>query len=122
MIDYQRDMVILATIGDQTKETVVGIGQYGVDRKAHTAEAAFVVQDDYQGKGIGTELLSYLTFLAKKQGLMGFTAEVLVENEPMLRLFEGMGFDIQKRTEERVYELRMAFRRGNESEREQQGK
>jgi GNAT superfamily N-acetyltransferase len=46
------------------------------------------VKDDYQHRGIGTELLSYLTYLAKREGLLGFTAEVLAENRPMLNLFE----------------------------------
>ena len=32
-----------------------------------------LVRDDYQGAGIGTELLSYLTYLAKRAGLRGFT-------------------------------------------------
>jgi ribosomal protein S18 acetylase RimI-like enzyme len=35
---------------------------------------------------------------------------VLVENRPMLHLFEKMGFDIKKRREEGVYELEMTFR------------
>lgn len=35
---------------------------------------------------------SYLTYLAKKQGLLGFTAEVLVGNEPVFQLFKKMGF------------------------------
>jgi hypothetical protein len=48
--------------------------------------------------------------LAKRVGLLGFTAEVLVENKPMLHLFEKMGFDIQKRSGSGVYELKMAFR------------
>jgi GNAT superfamily N-acetyltransferase len=69
-----------------------------------------VVRDDYQNIGIGTELLAYLTYLAKRQGLLGFTAEVLLENRPMLHLFENMGFDIEKRSEEGVYELKMGFR------------
>ena len=69
-----------------------------------------MVNDDYQNKGVGRELLSYLTFLAKKQGLLGFTAEVLDENKPMLHLFETMGFDVDKRTEDGICELRMAFR------------
>jgi ribosomal protein S18 acetylase RimI-like enzyme len=68
------------------------------------------VRDDHQNQEIGTELLSYLTYLAKREGLLGFTAEVLVENRPMLHLFEKMGFDIQKRNEQGVYELKMAFR------------
>ncbi len=71
------------------------------------------MRDDYQGKGVGTALLSYLTELAQKEGLLGFTAEVLIENVPMMHLFEKMGFDIQRRTEEGVIELRMAFRGAN---------
>ena len=68
-----------------------------------------MVRDDYQNRGIGSTLLSYLTYLARKQGLLGFTAEVLVENRPMLHLFEKMGFLIDKRLEEQTYELKMAF-------------
>jgi GNAT superfamily N-acetyltransferase len=75
----------------------------------HTAEVAFVVRDDYQNRGIGSELLAYLTYLAKRGGLLGFTAEVLIENRPMLHLFESMGFDTQRRSSAGVYELKMAF-------------
>ncbi len=111
VIDYTKEMVILATIQKaEGVEEVVGVGQYGIDERTNTAEVAFVVRDDYQGKGIGTELLSYLTYLAKRQGLHGFTAEVLEENRPMLHLFEKMGFDIEKRRAEGVYELKMTFR------------
>lgn len=110
IIDYSKEMVILAVINRLEKEEVVGVGQYGIDEATHTAEVAVVVKDDYQNKGIGTELLAYLTYLAKKQGLLGFTAEVLTENKPMLHLFEKMGFDIETRSAEGVYELNMAFR------------
>ena len=110
IIDYTKETVILAVISEDEKEEVIGMGQYGINDITHTAEVAFVVRDDYQNKGIGTELLSYLTYLAKKQGLLGFTAEVLTENRPMLHLFEKMGFDIEKRTGGGVYEMRIAFR------------
>ncbi len=110
VIDYTREMVILAIVGDEENPLVVGVGQYGIDEQTHTAEVALVVRDDYQNKGIGTELLNYLTYLAKRQGLHGFTAEVLVGNQPMLHLFEKAGFTIDKRREAGVYELRMLFR------------
>ena len=103
-------MVLLAVIQKEEKEVIVGVGQYGIGQDIHTAEVGFAVRDEHQNKGIGTELLSYLTYLAKKQGLLGFYAEVLAENRPMLHLFEKMGFDIKKRREEGVYELEMAFR------------
>jgi hypothetical protein len=55
-------------------------------------------------------LLSYVTYLARKSGLLGFTAAVLMENRHMLQLFESMGFIIEKRAEGGVYELTMSFR------------
>ena len=109
IIDYSREVAIVATIKQDEKEIIVGLGQYNIDTNTHTAEVAFVVRDDYQNRGIGSELLSYLTYLARRQGLLGFTAEVLVENRPMLHLFEKMGFFMDRRTEEQVYELKMAF-------------
>jgi len=110
IIDYTREMVILAVIEQLQKDRVVGIAQYGKQEYAHTAEVAVVISDDFQNKGVGTELLSYVTYLAKKEGLLGFTAEVLVENRPMLHLFEKMGFIIEKRSGAGVYELKMQFR------------
>jgi len=89
---------------------VVGVGQYGIIPGQLVAEAAFVVRDDQQGHGIGLELLSYITYLAKKQGLLGFIAEVLVGNEPMLKLFEKGGFDITRQREQGVFELELRFR------------
>ena len=108
-IDYRREMVILATVVEEEKETAVGMGQYLIDDATHRAEVAFVVLDRYQGKGIGAELLAYLTFLAKRQGLLGFTAAVLQDNTYMLHLFERMGFVVEKRLDAGVYELVMSF-------------
>jgi len=110
IIDYTKEMMILAVIKHDEQESIIGVSQYGTDEKTHTAEVAFVVRDDYQSKGIGTELLSYMTYLAKRQGLLGFSAEVLSENKPMLDLFGKMGFDIERRDSEGTCELRMTFR------------
>jgi acyl-CoA hydrolase/ribosomal protein S18 acetylase RimI-like enzyme len=109
-IDYTQQMVILAILAQREKEVIIGVGQYALIEKTHTAEVGFAVRDEYQNKGVGTELLSTLTYLAKRQGLLGFYAEVLVENRAMLHLFEKMGFDIKKRREEGVYELEMTFK------------
>ncbi len=107
-LDYSREMVILAVIAKDERETVIGLGQYAVDEATHMAEFAFVVRDEYQNKGVGAELSSYLTYLAKKQGLLGFTAEVLVDNAPTLHLLEKMGYKIEK-SEAGVHELMLVF-------------
>jgi len=110
VIDYTREMVILAVAGADDKEAIVGVGQYAIDEKSHTAEVAFAVRDDRQNRGVGQELLSHLTYLARREGLLGFTAEVMLENRPMLHVFEKGGFDLSKRIDAGVYDLKMAFR------------
>jgi len=110
VVDYADSMMILAIVEGDGKETIAAIGQYEINEKVHNAEVALVVKDEYQKMGVGYDLLTYLTRLARRRGLLGFTAEVLVENKPMLNLFKNMGFDTQKTSEEGVYELRMTFR------------
>lgn len=110
VIDYRKEMYLLATDFEIEHETIFGLGQYWIDEDTHTAEIAFIILDNYHRKGIGEELLTYLTLLAKKQGLLGFTAEVLVDNIPMQNLFKKAGFDITKRVNDNLYELKMLFR------------
>ncbi|MBN2079016.1 MAG: GNAT family N-acetyltransferase [Spirochaetes bacterium] len=110
VIDYTKEIIILATVEENGKEVAVGMGQTVKNKDAQTADVAFAVRDSYHGRGIGTELLSYLTMLAKKDGLQGFTADVLVENKPMMHVFEKMGFDIDKKIEYGAYELIMRFK------------
>ncbi|MGV8074042.1 MAG: GNAT family N-acetyltransferase [Syntrophobacteraceae bacterium] len=110
VIDYTREMIILATVEEDGKEVVVGMGSAIKDINSQTADVAFAVRDRYQDKGIGYELLSYLTMLARKEGLQGFTADVLMENREMLRVFEKMDFDMEKQLEDQVYEVKMKFK------------
>lgn len=109
VIDYNSEMILLAFTRKNGGEKLAGVGQYAIVGSTHTADVAFVVRDDYQEQGIGRELLRYLTLLAKKQGLLGFTADVLISNARMLRLFESMGFDVQKHIEDGMYEMKMTF-------------
>ncbi|MDM7912426.1 MAG: GNAT family N-acetyltransferase, partial [Methanotrichaceae archaeon] len=118
-VDYSRKREILATVEEKEMEIIIGLGQYELNSDMHLAEVALVVKDSFQGQGVGRELLSYLILLARRQGLLGFTGEVLVANRSMVGLFEKMGFDTEKRSEEGVYQMRMWFRkkdRGNEQE------
>jgi acyl-CoA hydrolase/GNAT superfamily N-acetyltransferase len=110
VIDYTKEMAILAVLPQEEKENIIGVGRYYIDAQLHTAEVAFAVRDDYQQRGIGAELLAYLTYLARREGLLGFSAEVLVENRPMLHTFEQGGFDLEKRIIAGLYELKMTFK------------
>ncbi len=114
IIDYTEKMAIFAMLQHEQKEEIIGVGRYFIDKSAYTADVMFVVRDDYQHQGICRELLSYLTYLAKKQGLLGFTAEVLLENTPMLNLFRQFGrkegFGMKEKIESGVVHFNMKFR------------
>jgi len=109
VVDFNREMVILAVETDGNRESILGVGQYITDPLSNYAEVAFTVRDDHQKMGIGTELLTYLTYLARRQGLAGFTAEVLPGNKPMLSLFGKEGFEIERKSLGGVVKLKRDF-------------
>ena len=109
IIDYSKEILMLAMMERQGMEELVGMGQYVIDADTHTASASFLVGDVWQNRGIGIVLLEYLTEIAKKDGLLGFSAMVLAENKPMLRLFDRMDFQTEKQLSAGVCELTMGF-------------
>lgn len=108
VINYAEEVSIQAIIRKDAKEEIVGIGRYYLDENTHTAEVAFTVKDAFQNHGIGTELLTYLIYLAKKRGLIGFVAELLKENRPMYRVFNKAGFQLV-RVESNMYFMKLTF-------------
>ena len=93
VIDYTKELEILAVIQHGSREEIVGIGSWYITGDEQNAEVAFAVKDDYQNQGIGTSLLDYLCDLGKQQGLNNFLAEVLAGNDIMIRIFKKAGFE-----------------------------
>ncbi len=108
-IDYTKEMVILATVEQEGAEVVIGVGQFVVAEGTLTAQVALVIKDDYQHKGLGTQLLSYLAYIAKRQGLVGFKADILPENKHVLYLLEQIGHIKEKKFSSGVYLIELAF-------------
>lgn len=69
------------------------------------AEAAFMVDDGHQGKGIATLLLEHLAAIARSNGITRFTAEVLAENRAMMTVFVRAGWPLQRRFDSGVIDL-----------------
>lgn len=88
---------------------MVGLGEYYLEDDGVWANVAFAVRDSHQNRGIGTELLTFLIHNARRQGLLGLTAEVLEENEPLLRVFEKMGIAVEKHAVEESWDIRLRF-------------
>ncbi len=82
-VDHRHDVTIVGTLPEAYGEAIIAVGSYYLDPKTNLAEVAFVVSDPWQNHGIGTFLLKHLVRVARRNGIRGFTAEVLTDNKPM---------------------------------------
>jgi acyl-CoA hydrolase/RimJ/RimL family protein N-acetyltransferase len=104
-IDYRQDVAIVGVIPDVSGEEIVAIAQYFLEPKTQAAEVAFLVQDEWQQKGMGTFLLDYITQIARQRGVKKFYAKVLPTNEPMLAIFHNSGYKVNTEFDGYAYDI-----------------
>ncbi|HEY3877545.1 MAG TPA: GNAT family N-acetyltransferase [Trebonia sp.] len=82
---------------------VVGVASFEAGRdNGRTAEVAFAVADTMHHRGIATLLLEHLVSLARARQFEALTAETLLENTGMLRVFSDAGLPVVSRREDGV--------------------
>ena len=104
-VDFDRVVALVSTTGSAEQETIIGGARYVThEPPLKSAEVAFTVEEDYQGLGIATALLSQLVRIARAKGLSRLEAEVLPSNRPMLAVFARSGLSMrQQSTPEAVH-------------------
>ncbi|NQU12030.1 GNAT family N-acetyltransferase [bacterium] len=108
-VDHRNDVAIVGTVPEAHGEDIVAIGRYYLDQKTNTAEVAFVVRDDLQGNGMGTFLLRHLIKVARRNGIRGFSAEVLRDNKPMQAVLAKSNCKVRSRLNGDVYSYELDF-------------
>lgn len=101
-LDGHDEFAIVATTG--TRGRIIGVGRYCRINDT-SAEVAFVVEDSFQGHGIGRRLMRRLRAHAVSDGLKEFVAYVLPYNTPMVRLLRATG-PTSTRWEDNTLEVR----------------
>lgn len=89
-VDNQQHGAVLASYQDGEGEHIVGIVRLARPQGEPThpeAEAAIVIRDDFQGQGVGTELLRWMVLLAKEMKVQTIVATFHTANESAIRLF-----------------------------------
>ncbi len=81
-VDHDVREAVVAVVGGE----VVGVARYDRLDDPSTAEIAVLVEDAWQGAGVGRQLLATLTDLATRRGVRTFTATVQPDNRPVLGL------------------------------------
>ena len=74
---------------------IVGLGNVFPDPSegSHAAEIAMIVEDAYQGRGVGTKLIQALLHMASRLEFTEIVATVLAENTGMLHLLRSTGLE-----------------------------
>ena len=101
-VDYQRRLAIVAERDTVAGIELVGVGRYEPSDEEGTGEVAFVLEDGYQGLGLGAVLLDEVVRAGTARGLMRFRAHVLGENHRMLRLLASHTRIIERKIEQGV--------------------
>ena len=110
-VDYRRTMSIVGLVRESGMETIIAEARYVVSKERPVADVAFIVDEEYQGRGIGNYMLNVLIRAAMKRGLEGFTADVLADNKSMMKVFEKGPCPAQTRIEDGNYSLYIPFRK-----------
>src|SRR6266436_7387887 len=85
-VDYRRRLALVAERETVAGVEVIGVGRYEPSDQEATGEVAFVLEDGYQGQGLGAVLLDAVVQAGTERGLTRFRAYVLAGNQRMLRL------------------------------------
>jgi len=104
-VDYQNNLAIVGVVPGVSGDEIVGIAQYFLDPKTGASEVAFIVQDEWQQKGMGTLMMNYLSEIAKKRGVKSFYAKVMPENKAMLAIFYNSGYKVNTEFDGDIYHI-----------------
>jgi GNAT superfamily N-acetyltransferase len=106
-VDFDRTVALVVTLSIDGRERIIGGGRYIACKDAEgidSAEFAMIVEEDYQGLGLGKLIFKHLVSIARAQGINKFEAEVLPANDRMLNLLRKTGLPVSMVTrDESVY-------------------
>ncbi len=109
IIDYLKDLTIVAVTGQPGYERVLAVGEYYLNPETEMAEIAFSVEKDWQGKGLSSIVIQKLAEAAKRAGIKGLTAYTAKENKRMVRLFNTLNYEVKTVSEGSMIYLEAKF-------------
>jgi RimJ/RimL family protein N-acetyltransferase len=108
-IDWSQVMSIVGVVKRAGKERIIAEARYIREPVRPFAEFVLLVDEEYQGIGIGSSLFGLLARLAKERGLKAFTAEVLFSNTAMIKVLKKGCFPIKTQLKNGVYHIEISL-------------
>ncbi|PYM87274.1 MAG: hypothetical protein DME13_06825 [Candidatus Rokuibacteriota bacterium] len=103
-VDYDRRFALVVEDLTAPSTSLIGVARYEPVEEG-VAEVAFVVEDRWQGKGLGTLLITELFRAAAENGITRFRASVLADNRRMLDLLVRHADVLERRVQQGVADL-----------------
>jgi acetyltransferase len=107
-LDYDARLAVAALVTDDVPERIVGVSRYARIEASTHAECAVVVADDWQGRGLGTELMRSLAQAAIARGYTTLEGTTLAENSRLVAWARRLGFQVRTEPDSRG-ELRVTI-------------
>jgi GNAT superfamily N-acetyltransferase len=85
-IDGHDHIALIAVLAEDWHRPVAVARCVRLSERPDTAEVAITVDDEYQGRGVGRQMGLLLADEARTHGIRSFSAEILADNAPALRL------------------------------------
>lgn len=105
IMGHRAGVSLVAVVQDR----IVGHAMYALE-EAGVAEMAIVVEDAWQSRGIGKQLLSELARSARGRGVHTLTGLALGENRRVLSLVEAVFDGTEYAVRDGMFEMRMPLR------------
>jgi acetyltransferase len=99
-LDYNRELALIAVQEKAGSEIELGVARYVMNPDGKSCEFALVVADEWQHRGIGSQLMTHLMEAAQERGFNSMDGEILADNQKMIDLVKSLGFRIRSSEED----------------------
>ncbi|MEF3274538.1 MAG: GNAT family N-acetyltransferase [Chloroflexus sp.] len=107
-INPRREVALVALADEQDREEAIAVARFArLPHNPQAAEASILVRDDYQGAGVGRQMLDLLLAEAKAAQLERLIFLTHADNKAMIRLATGLGVPFHGRHADGLYEIQL---------------
>ncbi len=96
--DYDREIALVAELWNTVTQEpeILAVGRLSKAHFLNEAELTILAVDEYQGRGLGSEISRRLLAIAKTEQLDRVTVEIPGTNPQMVEVCRGLGFELEQ--------------------------